>query len=189
MKSLKKMFAAIVIATIVLTQVGCFGSFPLTRQVWEFNRDVGGKIAQEAVFLAFMIIPVYGVTTFIDFWILNTIEFWTGDTPMSMKEGEMDKKLVSNGDKTYEVIATKNQYLIKQIEGPEKGREVKMLFDPETAIWSFVDGKENVDLVKIMDNDHVQILTGDAEGMVYNIHETDARSIKSQLMNEAFAKK
>ncbi len=68
---------------------GCFGSFRLTNAVWEFNRDLSDSIiVQEVVFLAFVIVPVYGVATFVDAIVLNTIEAFTGENPIGLREGE-----------------------------------------------------------------------------------------------------
>ena len=73
-----------VMAPLALT--GCFGYFPLTRAVYKFNSEVGGrvgsdrtgtKVVQSIVMWIFVIIPVYGVATFADVVVLNLIEFWT----------------------------------------------------------------------------------------------------------------
>ncbi len=62
---------------------GCFGSFELTKAVYSFNKDLSDNIVvQEVVFLAMVIVPVYGVSTFVDAVILNTLEFVTGDNPV-----------------------------------------------------------------------------------------------------------
>ncbi len=62
---------------------GCFGSFELTKAIYQFNKDVSDEIiVQELVFLAMVIIPVYGFGAGIDAIVLNTLEFVTGDNPM-----------------------------------------------------------------------------------------------------------
>lgn len=75
-----------------LTMSGCFGHFPLTRAVYKFNSEVGGrvgsdrtgtKVVQSVVMWVFVIIPVYGVATFADAVVLNLIEFWT-DGPVQI---------------------------------------------------------------------------------------------------------
>jgi len=63
----------------------CFGSFNLTRKVYGFNKDVSkDKFVQELVFLAFNIVPVYGIAGFLDAVVVNTVEFWTGKNPVQM---------------------------------------------------------------------------------------------------------
>jgi hypothetical protein len=61
----------------------CTGSFTLTKKVHNFNRDFDEKWVEECVFLAFVIVPVYAVTTLGDALIFNSLEFWTGDNPMA----------------------------------------------------------------------------------------------------------
>jgi hypothetical protein len=71
-------------AGAVLTS-GCFGSFNLTRKLYGFNKDVSkDKFVRELVFLGLNIVPIYGVAGFIDAVVANTVEFWTGENPISM---------------------------------------------------------------------------------------------------------
>ncbi len=61
---------------------GCYGTFPLIRKAYAFNKSVSpNKFVQEAVFLVMTVIPVYGVAGAADALILNSIEFWTGKAP------------------------------------------------------------------------------------------------------------
>ena len=64
--------------SLALFSTGCFGSFPITHKVYDFNASVGGKFVQTLVFWVFIIIPVYGVATLIDAVIFNLIDFWAG---------------------------------------------------------------------------------------------------------------
>lgn len=67
----------------LLGSTGCFGSFQATRKLWEFNKGVGDKFVQEVVFLAMLIVPVYSIAALADAVILNSVEFWTGENPMT----------------------------------------------------------------------------------------------------------
>lgn len=74
-----------VAAVGLLGSSGCFGSFNLTRKVWTFNKNVSDdKFVQELVFLAFAAIPVYSIAAGLDALIINSIEFWTGENPVSV---------------------------------------------------------------------------------------------------------
>ena len=72
----------------VMLGTGCFGSFALTRKVYEFNKGVGDKWMQSIVAWAFCIIPVYGFAVGVDFIILNLVEFWTGTNPVAYGPGQ-----------------------------------------------------------------------------------------------------
>lgn len=79
-----------------------------------------------------LVIPVYEVAFAIDAVILNTVEFWTGDNPVGMNKNQRIEKTVENENGTYKVIATKNRYIIKAIEGPEKGKVLRLKIDDKT---------------------------------------------------------
>lgn len=72
----------------VMLGTGCFGSFTLTRKVYDFNKGVGDKWMQSIVAWAFCIIPVYGFAVTVDFLILNLVEFWTGTNPVTYGPGQ-----------------------------------------------------------------------------------------------------
>ncbi len=100
--------AVFLVLVLLVTAFGCYGSFQLTNKVYKFNGGLGGKWVNEIGFLVMSVIPVYGVSVFIDAVILNSIEFWTGKNPMAANDAIQtinvpDGKLVLNGkDGTYE---------------------------------------------------------------------------------------
>jgi len=78
---MKRLLAAAMLGMFLLS--ACTGTFTLTKKVHKFNRDFDNKWVEEAVFLAFVILPVYGISTLGDALIFNTMEFWTGSNPMA----------------------------------------------------------------------------------------------------------
>lgn len=99
------MYKKIISCALVLMLTGCFGSFEATRGVHKWNKSIShNKLAQEALFLGLIIIPVYGVATLLDAIIINSIEFWTGDNPMA-KAG--DQKRVDGQDGSYAISTLK----------------------------------------------------------------------------------
>lgn len=78
---MKKLVATLVLVTFVLT--GCFGSFNLTRKVYQFNKSQGDKWVQEIVFIVLVAVPVYGLSTLADAIVFNSVEFWTGKNPVA----------------------------------------------------------------------------------------------------------
>lgn len=73
---------ALALVMISLIAVGCTGSFTLTRQVYDFQTKPADKWVDEVLFLAFVIVPVYGAATLVDAVVFNSLEFWTGQNPM-----------------------------------------------------------------------------------------------------------
>ena len=68
---------------------GCFGTFPLTRTVYDFNTDVSNnKFVQWLVFLGFIILPAYEVSAVVDAFVLNAVEFWRKNPPTTRDDDE-----------------------------------------------------------------------------------------------------
>ena len=64
---------------------GCWGSFNLTGRVHDWNGSFKSKWVSWLVFLAFIILPVYGITLFVDALVINTIEFFSGRNPVNRR--------------------------------------------------------------------------------------------------------
>ena len=80
MKKLKiKVVCALLGGSLLFSS--CIGSFALWNNLKDWNQGIGNKFVNELVFLAFNIIPVYGVAYFADVVVLNSIEFWSGSNP------------------------------------------------------------------------------------------------------------
>jgi hypothetical protein len=160
MRKIKSTLLAIVFLFATLTQTGCIGSFGLTNNLYEWNKGLGGKVAQEAVFLVFVIIPVYGVTLLIDAVILNSIEFWSGNNPMSMNADDKEVQIVNVDGLNFEITATQNKFQVVQLDGDKAGQSYDLVYQPEELSWYLqANGKSvkvskfdpkfnNVDLLK-----------------------------------------
>ncbi|MCB0805090.1 MAG: DUF3332 family protein [Bacteroidales bacterium] len=135
MKKIKSLSLGLLFLAITLTQTGCFGSFKLTTGLYDWNMNIGGDGAKEVVFLAFLIVPVYGVTVFLDVILLNTIEYWSGDSPYSMNEGEEEIQIVKNNGNSYQITATKNKFSVVQLDGKNAGDEYQLVYHEDEASW------------------------------------------------------
>jgi uncharacterized protein DUF3332 len=91
---------AVAAATAVAFSTGCFGSFALTRKLWDFNNTASKeKGIKELLFLVFVIVPVYELAALGDALIFNTVEFWGGKNPITaMKDGDRDVIVQRTGD-------------------------------------------------------------------------------------------
>ena len=100
MKRAFRLFATLCMLGLSLQMTGCFGKFSLTRAMWDFNKNVHpNKFVQWAVFLVMVIVPVYGVGTLVDAIVINSIEFWTGNNPISSADGaDSNTRVVRLGD-------------------------------------------------------------------------------------------
>ena len=71
-----------------LATAGCIGRFELTRKVYQFNREIDpNKWIQWLAFLVLNVVPIYGFAVLIDAVFANSVEFWTGDNPVTSDGG------------------------------------------------------------------------------------------------------
>jgi len=116
----------------------------LTKKVYSWNNEIGDKWVNELVFVLMVIVPVYEVTMFIDGIIINSIEFWSGDNPISYV-GEDGKNYVKSGDDTYEVIKNKKQTVLKKVVDNDE-ESVQVIID-EKSRTAYIDN--NGEITKI----------------------------------------
>lgn len=94
---LKKVITLLLLLTVT-TSIGCTGSFNLTKKVYDAHRSQSDKWADELFFLGCVILPVYGIATFADAVVFNSIEFWTGDNPVVLNDGQKTKFVNNKGE-------------------------------------------------------------------------------------------
>jgi len=93
--------ATILAAYLPVATTGCFGTFQLTRKVYQFNRQVSpDKWIQEIAFLVLVILPIYGFATLLDAVIFNSVEFWTGNNPVLNADGATQTIETADGTAT-----------------------------------------------------------------------------------------
>ncbi len=122
----------IIISMLSLSISGCFGSFAITKTVYNFNKNLENKFVRSIVMWAFYIVPVYPLSTWVDVFILNVIEFWTDSNPMAMEQGEFEKRFYSFKDQNYEVITSHNRYDIINTNTQET---FNFFFDENSNCW------------------------------------------------------
>jgi len=146
MKKIAKIFIALGMASTLLFTTGCFGKFALTREVYKFHdsiagNDFGGKAVKSVLFWVLGSI-VYGFTGFVDVFILNVLEFWTGSNPLAMHEGQKEIQIVKHNGVEYQITATKNKFEVVQLSGKDKGLTQNVTFNENQMAWySNIDGK------------------------------------------------
>ena len=181
MRKIKVFISIILVSTVLSVQTGCFGSFELTKKVYEFNQGVGDKFVQELVFLVLCAVPVYEIAGAFDLFVLNLIEFWTDANPMAMREGQIEQKLVKHEGKLYQITATKNQYSINVLVGEGAGNKLDIVYNPETTTWTANNGTKSVELVKFNKRTGiVKFLKGEQE-MVFDANQHSLNYMKAAL--------
>jgi hypothetical protein len=104
--------AAVLAVTFGALSAGCFGSFQLTKQLYEVNKSVEDKYLRSVVTWLF-IIP-YGFTATLDFLIFNVVEFWSGKSPIT--SGTVTKEHADAGGKSVLLLARDGAATLATVE-------------------------------------------------------------------------
>ena len=143
MKKFNLKLAATVMVCGAFLFSSCIGSFGLHSKLLSWNEGIGNKFVNELVYLAFNIIPVYGVCYLADALVINSIEFWSGSNPMA-SIGEVKKVKGENGN--YLVETLENGYSITK-EGETASME--LIYDKDLNTWNVVADGVSTELLQI----------------------------------------
>ena len=151
----KTILTAALAALLCSSLTSCMGKFALTRNLYAWNEQVSNKFVNEVLFVAFWILPVYEVCGLADLLVLNSIEFWSGDNPLSASTKTIDTKhgryLVESDGKGYDITLEST------------GEKFRLDFAQESKTWSLqVDDKE-YKLMTFIDDTHVSVPMPDGE--------------------------
>lgn len=149
----------LILATVValsasMMMQSCIGSFALFNKVKNWNDHVGDKFVNEIVFVAMWILPVYELCFVADLFILNSIEFWSGENPALASE----VKVVDGKDAKYLVARNEGGYTITNMTTKQVTR---FNFNAEDNSWSLENNGQEVKLFTFVDDTHVDVITRD----------------------------
>jgi len=187
---MKRILSAFFIASTLWITTSCYGPFKVTTKLHEWNATVGTPFVNALVFLGLCIIPVYELFLLGDALIFNTIEFWGGSNPVSMKEGDKETQFVQRGKSLYEITATKNKFTVVALEGKHKGRVEVLKFDAVSEKWIAVTN-EGVEITLIDfeqgqdGQDYININTAEGVISIANVEENFVKAAASNTFEAA----
>lgn len=179
---MKKLFLTAAVAALLCSSMtSCMGKFALTRNLYAWNQQVSNKFVNEIVFVAFWILPVYEVCSIADLFVLNTIEFWSGDNPMSASTKAIDsdhgRYLVECDGKGYDVTLEST------------GETFRLDFAQGSKTWSLqTDGKE-YPLMTFIDDSHVSVPLPDGGWQTIEISQDGVLAYKAIATSTMLANK
>lgn len=122
--------AVIAVSLGTMTLSSCIGSFGLTNTVLDWNkRATDNKFVNELIFI--VISPAYAVCSVADLFVLNSIEFWTGEKVVA--EVGKTKDVMGKDGRMYAIKTLKNGY---EITDPE-GEKSYFVFNKKKKSWSY----------------------------------------------------
>ncbi|MDR0866508.1 MAG: DUF3332 domain-containing protein [Candidatus Symbiothrix sp.] len=178
-RKFKVMAAATVLSFCVLFS-SCIGSFNLTRKVYAWNQSVGEKWVNELVFLAINIIPVYSVAVFIDSVVLNSIEFWTGDNPVS---ADVQTKQIETENGLFTVTTDANGHKIQKAGSDEI---VEFRFDKGENSWSMIADNQVTPLLQFVGDNQANVYLADGSTMTVSTDQAGVTALRQVVENKAY---
>lgn len=149
---MKRIFVSVGVCLLLSS---CLGKFGLVTGLKDFNENISSnRFVNNLLF--WIITPAYGLATFGDVIIFNVIEFWTGDNPVSLSEGEEQSQIVEANGKKYRIIATQNRFDIEVLDG---SNEISSLvFTAENMSWTAIQNGQKT-ILGSFDEEGYQLYT------------------------------
>ncbi len=168
-----KVAALLMAATMLSTS--CIGSFSLFNKYekWQCNMT-GSKIINGIVGLILQPI-VGGVCLFVDAVVLNTIEFWSGNSPMA-NVGKTQQVMGSDGV-LYAVKTLKDGYEITK----PNGEQVKMQYNAANDSWSLVQDGQVTELFRFNADGTIKVDMPDGSQMDVALNEAGMSQVEGAM--------
>ena len=160
MKKSKRTVAAVILSCSLMFS-SCIGSFSLTNKLLGWNGNVSSKFFNELVFVAFHIVPVYEVSVLADILVLNSIEFWTGSSPVAD-----NTKYIQGENGQYLVVTDENGYTITN---EADNTTISFVFDKADNSWSLNANGETTKFMTFVDDNHVKMYNPAGEDMIVEL--------------------
>ncbi|GAP71336.1 hypothetical protein SAMD00024442_107_3 [Candidatus Symbiothrix dinenymphae] len=135
----------------------CIGSFGLTKKLYSWNNSLGDKWVNELVFFV-TFAWVYPIAGAFDIFILNSIEFWTGDNPATAE----NVKTVKTDKGLFTVTTTAGGHKITK-EGSDE--IVEFRFNKAENSWSLVANDTNTKLLQFVEGNKAQVYLANGNTM------------------------
>lgn len=139
-----------------MTLSSCIGSFSLTNRLLSWNDTIGNKFVNELVFIAFWVLPVYEVSGLADILVINSIEFWSGSSPLAQ-----GSTIIDGNDGKYLVDRDSSGYTITSLND---NASIRLNYDEAQRTWSVVGASgTEYPIMTFVDDNHLKMNSGNGE--------------------------
>ena len=170
--------AVIAVSLGTMTLSSCIGSFGLTNTVLDWNkRATDNKFVNELIFI--VISPAYAVCSVADLFVLNSIEFWTGEKVIA-NVGKT-KDVMGKDGRMYAIKTLKNGY---EITDPE-GEKSYFVFNKKKKSWSYSKDGDIRELFSFNEDGSIQACLPNGEKINVPANENGLFQVR-MAMNDGF---
>ncbi|MCP3105052.1 DUF3332 domain-containing protein [Myxococcus sp. K15C18031901] len=174
---------------ISMHATGCFGSFKLTQKIWQFNKNISGeKFVQWLMFLVLIIVPVYELSTIIDALIINSIEFWSGNNPVSSADGADDGTRVVRLSPTDVLRMSRDAETgVMRLEVQHEGEEPVVRYFEPLENGMVVRDDAGALLIRAEEAADGAVAVTDGAGVTLTVHAREAVALARRIYEEGGA--
>ena len=180
----KKYLTVAVASTLALSMLStsCIGSYTMTNNLLSWNLNVGNKFVNEVVFFAFWILPVYEIAVLADTIVLNSIEFWSGNNPLTASTS----RVIDGQSGRYLVCQDPEGYTIKNLDD-KNAAEVRLNFNADDNAWDIIDPAtgEAVRMMTFVDDNHIAVPSPDGSDMIVELSHAGAFAYQQAVVAAA----
>ena len=166
-----KIIVAAVLTSLIMSS--CMGSFNLTNQVYDWNKDIGSKFANEVVFVA--LLPAYTFCLTVDLFIINSIEFWNDGDAFAMKSGDI-REVEHNGI-AYKITKKRTSFKVEQVDDQSVFAEFS--YDRMKKSWRLKSDNYNEEILRFLDDNKVEVSIPNSKKQVFDINEQGIAELNS----------
>ena len=170
--------AVIAVSLGAMTLSSCISSFCLTNNGLDWNKHAtDNKFVNELIFI--VISPAYAVCSVADLFVLNSIEFWTGEKVIA--EVGKTKDVMGKDGRMYAIKTLKNGY---EITDPE-GEKSYFVFNKKKKSWSYSKDGDIRELFSFNEDGSIQACLPNGEKMNVPADENGLFQVR-MAMNDGF---
>ncbi len=182
---MKKKSLTLAVAAALATSMtfsSCIGSFGLTNKLLNWNHRINSKFVNELVFVTFHIIPVYEIAVLSDILVLNSIEFWSGNSPVSADADKTQNVKTENG--TYSVETKADGYHIEK--AGEEDKAIDLVYNSQDESWSVKSNGEMYKLFKFDGANDVVMYLPDGQEMNVELSQAGVLAFREAAQNYTY---
>ncbi len=177
---MKKIILAAAIAASTLPMTACMGQMGLTQLAMGVNlKLVDNRFGRAGIYI--LAAPVYGITSFVDLLVINSIEFWTGKNPLTNKSPAVVDTPVESWMKVNDQLPDEAKKPVLKTGSTFIGKEVDKVatyaVDRDTMIMEihFADGsKDELKALRSANNEEIEFYYHDQLVAAGNTNELEA---------------
>lgn len=166
---MKKISLKVIVCLLIgsMTMSSCIGSFALFNKYAAWQKNMTSNKFVNAI-VGFFLMPIVGSITFIvDYLVLNTIEFWSGDNPVASRVGKTDQIIGQDG-RAYAVTYLKDGYEVKS----PTGELTVFTYDKKQDAWSMTQNGVTQEIFRFNpDGKSIRVAVANGEQKDFTLNE------------------